>query len=95
MAKGYWIAHVTVSDPDQYKQYADTAPEAFKKYNGRILAGAGQHTQLEGNGKARNVVIEFDSYQAAVDCYNSDEYQAARAKRLGAGEADIVIVEGV
>jgi uncharacterized protein (DUF1330 family) len=50
---------------------------------------------MEGTGKARNVVIEFDSYQDAVDCFNSDEYQAARAKRIGAGEADIVIVEGV
>jgi len=95
MAKGYWIAHVTVTDPDQYRHYADAAPEAFKKYNARMLARGGQHSQMEGDGKARNVVIEFDSYQDAVDCFNSDEYQAARAKRLGAGEADIVIVEGI
>jgi uncharacterized protein (DUF1330 family) len=95
MAKGYWIAHVTVSDPDQYKHYVDAAPEAFKKYNARMLARGGRHSQMEGTGKARNVVIEFDSYQDAVDCFNSDEYQAARAKRSGAGEADIVIVEGI
>ena len=65
MAKGYWIAHVTVSDPDQYKHYADAAPEAFAKYKARMLARGGQHAQMEGTGKARNVVIEFDSYQDA------------------------------
>jgi uncharacterized protein (DUF1330 family) len=95
MAKGYWIAHVIVSNPEQYKLYADAAPSAFKKYNARILARGGQHAQLEGNGKPRNVVIEFDSYKDAIDCFNSDEYQSARANRIGAGEADIVIVEGV
>ncbi|MGB7206883.1 MAG: DUF1330 domain-containing protein [Anderseniella sp.] len=95
MAKGYWIAHVLVSNPDQYKHYADAAPEAFKKYNARILARGGQFSQMEGGGKPRNVVIEFDTYQQAIDCFNSPEYQSARAKRLGAGEADIVIVEGV
>jgi uncharacterized protein (DUF1330 family) len=41
------------------------------------------------------VVIEFPSYDDAVACYNSPEYQSAKAKRKGAGEANIVIVEGV
>ena len=50
---------------------------------------------MEGKGRPRNVVVEFPSLQAALDCYNSAEYQAARAKRVGAGDADIVIVEGV
>lgn len=93
--KAYWIAHVTVTDPEPYKLYADAAPEAFRKYNARILARGGRHVQLEGDGKARNVVIEFDSYDDAVACYNSPEYQSARAHRVDAGLADIMIVEGV
>ena len=95
MAKAYWIAHVTVTNPDQYKHYAGDAPIAFKKYGATILARAGTSEQMEGDGRPRNVVIEFPSLQAALDCYHSVEYQAARAKRIGAGEADIVIVEGV
>ncbi|MGB3140946.1 MAG: DUF1330 domain-containing protein [Aestuariivirga sp.] len=95
MAKAYWIAHVTVTDPDQYKHYAGDAPVAFKKYGAVFLARGGASEQMEGNGRPRNVVVEFPSLQAARDCYNSAEYQAARAKRVGAGEADIVIVEGV
>lgn len=95
MAKGYWIARVTVSDADKYKNYADSAPEAFKKFNARILARGGKCVHLEGGGRPRNVVIEFSSYDDAVACYNSPEYQAARAHRVEAGEAEIVIVEGV
>lgn len=95
MPKAYWIAHVTVTKPDQYKNYADAAPIAFKKYNARILARGGAYEQMEGNGHARNVVIEFDSMADALACYNSDEYQSAKTHRAGAGIADIVIVEGV
>ena len=95
MPKAYWIAHVTVSNPDQYKFYAEGAGIAFKKYNATILARGGARHVIEGNGRPRNVVIEFPSLQAALDCYNSEEYQSAKAKRIGAGEADIVFVEGV
>lgn len=95
MPKGYWIAHVTVSNADQYKFYAESAPLAFKKHGAVILARGGRSGQMEGNGRPRNVVIEFPSYDEAVACYNSPEYQSAKAKRKGAGEADIVIVEGV
>ena len=95
MPKAYWIARVTVSDPDQYKHYAEAAPEAFRKYKAQILARGGRSDQLEGEGRPRNVVIEFPSYDDAVACYNAPEYQAAKAKRKGAGTAEIVIVEGV
>lgn len=95
MPKGYWIAHVTVTKPDQYKFYAEGALEAFRKYGATILARGGAFQQMEGQGRPRNVVVEFPSLQAAVDCYNSPEYQAVKAKRKGAGEAEIVVVEGV
>lgn len=95
MPKGYWIAHVTITNPDQYQLYATDTREAFQKYGASILARGGAFRQLEGEGHPRNVVIEFPSLQAAIDCYNSPEYQGAKAKREGAGIANIVLVEGV
>jgi uncharacterized protein (DUF1330 family) len=95
MPKGYWIAHVTVTDKEQYQHYASATREAFQKYGAAILARGGAYEQMEGEGRPRNVVIEFPSLQAAIDCYNSPEYQAAKAKRQGAGVAEIVLVEGV
>jgi uncharacterized protein (DUF1330 family) len=93
--KAYWIAHVTVTDPTQYQFYAEDASAAFRKYKARVLARGGRYSQLEGNGQPRNVVIEFPSYDDAIACYNSPEYQAAKAKRVTAGKAEIVVVEGI
>ena len=95
MPKAYWIAHVTVTDPEPYALYAAGTAAAFSKYGGKILARAGDYVSLEGFDHARNVVIEFPSLQAAKDCYHSPEYQAARAHRLNAGIANITLVEGV
>ena len=94
MAKGYWIARVDVKDPDRYPDYVNTAKPAFERHGANFLARGGETQSLEGQNRARNVVIEFPSFQQALDCYNSPEYQAARENRIGAGIADITIVEG-
>jgi len=95
MAKGYWIARVDVKNPDAYKKYVEGTAPAFAKYGARFLARGGRAQQLEGPMRARNVVIEFDSLEQAVACYNSPEYRAAHQHRIGAAEAEIMVVEGV
>lgn len=94
MAKGYWIARVDVNDAERYKDYVATAKPAFERYGARFLARGGEVHSLEGQTRARNVVIEFESVQAALDCYNSAEYQAAKAIRQSVAEAEMIIVEG-
>jgi uncharacterized protein (DUF1330 family) len=94
MAKGYWIAHVDVRDAERYKDYVSTAKPAFEKFGAKFLARGGAYDVMEGKGRPRNVVIEFPSVQAAKDCYNSAEYQAAKAIRQQVADADMLIVEG-
>lgn len=94
MPKGYVIARVTVTDTDAYAAYAQAAAQAQKLHGAKALIRAGRYTQLEGEAKARNVVLEFESYDQAVAYYNSVEYQAAKLKREGAAQADIIAVEG-
>lgn len=94
MAKGYWIAHVDVRDAERYKDYVATAKPAFERYGASFLARGGAWQAMEGKGRGRNVVIEFPSMQAALDCYNSPEYQAAKAIRITVADAEMVIVEG-
>lgn len=94
MSKGYWIAFVTVTDPQKYQGYQQHAPAAFAKYKAKFLVRGGDATTLEGNSWQRHVVIEFDSKEQALACYQSPEYQMAKTLRTGACEADIVIVEG-
>lgn len=95
MPKGYWIAFVTVTDPDRYAGYQQLAPLAFAKFGARFLARGGSFETLEGPAFERHVVIEFDSKAQALACYNSPEYQAAREKRNAACIASIAIVEGL
>ena len=95
MPKGYWIARVDVRDAERYKDYVAAAKPAFEKYGAVFLARGGAFEALEGKARARNVVIEFPSLQAAVDCYNSPEYQVAAAIRQEVADAEMVVVEGV
>jgi len=93
MPKAYWIAHVDVQDADRYQDYVAGAKPAFERYGAKFLARGGAYEALEGKGRGRNVVIEFPSMQAAKDCYNSPEYQAAKAIRQTVAEAEMIIVE--
>ncbi len=95
MAKGYWIARVDVRDAERYKDYVSTAKPAFERFGANFLARGGAFTELEGKARARNVVIEFPSVQHAIDCYNSEEYQAAAKIRQEVADAEMVIVEGI
>lgn len=94
MAKGFWIARVDVHDAESYKDYVASNGLAFAKYGGRFMVRGGAYETPVGTTRSRNVVIEFPSYQAALDCWGSDEYQAARAKQRGGAEMDLVIIEG-
>jgi uncharacterized protein (DUF1330 family) len=94
MAKGYWIAHVDVTDPEAYKAYVQANAAAFAKYGGRFLVRAGKSEQVEGKSRARHVVIEFDSYDKALACYRSPEYAAAMAHRTSASVGDLTVIEG-
>lgn len=94
MAKAYWIAHVEIRDPERYKDYVSTARPAFERYGARFIARGGAWKALEGPGRSRNVIIEFASMQDALACYNSPEYQAAKAIRVSVADGEITIVEG-
>jgi len=91
----YWIAHVEVTDADAYGRYAALAGPAIARYGGKFLARAGRYVQFEGNDRARNVVVEFPSVEAAVECYESPEYTEARGHAEGASVRDLMVVEGV
>jgi len=94
MPKGYWIARVDVTDLERYKAYIAANAQPLKKYEARFLVRSGRFENPEGSSRSRNVVIEFPSYQAALDCYHSPEYQAAIKLRQAVSTGDFVIIEG-
>jgi uncharacterized protein (DUF1330 family) len=94
MPKAYVIARAVVTNATQWTVYAASAGEAMKKYGGKPIARGGRSEVIEGEGRARNVIIEFDSFDAARAYTHSPEYAAARKLREGAGFIDMVVVEG-
>jgi len=94
MAKGYWVAHVDVHDPEVYAEYRAANAKAFAEYGARFLVRGGDHEVAEGSARSRTVVIEFPSYAEALACYASESYRAAYAIREKVAQSDLVIVEG-
>lgn len=94
MPKGYIVARLTVSDPEAYKAYVAAASIAMKKFGAKVLARGGRHEALEGQARPRNVILEFESFDAALQYYRSPEYQFALGKRQGIAEGELVAVEG-
>lgn len=94
MAKGYWLARLDVSDPDAYARYRELNGIAFAKYGGRFIVRGPAGLVAMGEPRAHNVVLEFDSYDAALACYHSPEYTAAKTYLAKVGAIDLVIVPG-
>ena len=94
MAKGYWIAHVDVKDPDGYRRYTEANAAAFAKFGARFLVRGGGSAMAAGALKPRHIVIEFKDYATALACLESEEYRRAAVLRDQSSAVDLVVVEG-
>jgi len=94
MPKGYWIGRVDVADQEKYKAYIAANAAPLKQYGARFLVRGGRFEAVEGGSRTRNAVIEFPTYQAAIDCWKSAGYQAAIALRKDVSTIDLIVIEG-
>jgi uncharacterized protein (DUF1330 family) len=96
----YWVAHAKINDPAEYKKYTDLVPAIVKQYGGKVLARGGRYKINEGDAHFgrfhRHIVIEFPTFEQAIACFESKEYQEAAAFRRkdNAGIVENVVVDG-
>jgi len=90
----YVLAEIEITNPEGYKEYTTTVPATIAKYGGRFLVRGGEFENPEGGHRARNIVLEFPTYEAARECWRSPEYQEAAKLRAPIATADVVIVCG-
>jgi len=95
MPKGYWIVHVDVTNAERYPDYVKLDNPVIESFGGVFKVRGGQCEGPEGPIRSRHVVLEFESYARALECYNSPGYQEAAKLRRAYSESDVVIVEGV
>jgi uncharacterized protein (DUF1330 family) len=94
MPKGYIIGHITVKDPEAYREYIERDTPILKRLGGTFVVRGGQSQVVEGAIQERHVVIEFPSYEAALAAYNDPEYQEVARIRHNTADSVILVVEG-
>ena len=95
MAKGYWVASVTVTDEQHYPEYLQAGAPVYEKYGAKFMVRGGRCEGMEGDTRKRNVIVEFKDYDTALEAYHSEEYQQAKKLRNQYADSDVLIVEGV
>ena len=94
MARGYWIGRIDVHNQEGFQPYAEANVAIFKKFGARYVVRSDKFEAMEGQGRSRNLVIEFPYYETALACYRSLEYQENIKRRQPHSTIDLVIVEG-
>lgn len=96
MPKAYIVScYQEIRDPEKLATYGKLAAPAMKAQGARVLARDGRVKSLVGGPEERTVIAEFESFEAALAAFNSDEYQAAKAALGDAVIRDMRIVEGI
>jgi len=95
MPKGYIIGHITVNDPEAYKEYVERDTPILQALGGQFVVRGGQSETMEGETLMRHVVIEFPSYEQALKAYNDPDYQEVADIRRRNADSVIIVVEGV
>lgn len=90
---GMWIVHVDVGDDEEYAEYIEGSTRVVPAYDGVFMARGGRYEQKEGRAYARNVVVRFPTYDRALECYQSDEYQAIVGKAKASSDRMFTILE--
>ncbi len=91
----YVVAIIKVTNPEAYAEYARLAAPVNGQFNSTLLARGNQFEFLEGKLDCNRVVINrFDTIEAARAFYHSVEYQAAKAKRIGAADFNMLVIDG-
>jgi uncharacterized protein (DUF1330 family) len=95
LAKGYWLARLDISDRETFTEYRKRNAAPLAAFGGRFIVKGGKAETMLGPARGENVVVEFGSYDEAVDCFRSAEYQAAaQYLKRACSTIEFAIVEG-
>ena len=96
MAKGYWVSvYRTISDRERLTAYDELAGQAVRAGGGRVMSRGGRVVAHEAGNTQRVILIEFDSFEQAVEAYESEAYQKALVTLSDAVERDFRVIEGI
>jgi uncharacterized protein (DUF1330 family) len=95
MKKGYWISlYLRIDSQENLKKYAEIVSPIIKSFGGVPLVRGGKYEAFEGDNFVRTVVWEFPSYEKALECHNSEGYQAGWNLAKDTTKRHMQVVEG-
>ena len=95
MKKGYWISlYIKVDSQENLQKYAETVTPIIKSFGGVPLVRGGKHETFNGDDFTRTVVWEFPTYEKAIECHNSKEYQAGWELAKDTTTRHMQVIEG-
>jgi|TARA_B110001452_G_scaffold251291_1_gene240225 uncharacterized protein (DUF1330 family) len=93
--KGYWVAlYKKIDSTKNLKDYSTIVTPIIKSFGGRPLVRGGEYQCLEGENFLRTVIWEFPSYDSAIKCHNSKEYQKGWSLAKNTTERNLQIIQG-
>ena len=94
-ASGFWLLTTTVKKPADFKEYVQEFKPWLKSVGGSLVMKDSDSQIVEGRGGKLSVVISFPSKQAAINAYNSPEYQELTKKRWASTKKTNLIIMGL
>ena len=92
----FMIVQARITQPDKFRAYTAVVPALVARFGGRYRVLGGATAVLEGTWpEVKTVVSEWPDHAAALAFWNSAEYRQACTLREGAGEFNIVLVDGL
>ena len=99
MAKGYLIALVKFTNPDNFMtNYGAVVADVFAKFDGRFLVRTPKVTHHEGRQFDIHVIAEFPSVEKATEALGSDEYKSIKPHRTDNSDTEygsFMLAEGL
>ena len=83
-----------MNDQENLKRYAEIVTPIIKSYGGIPLVRGGKYQTFDGDNFNRTVIWEFPSYEKALECHGSKEYQAGWSIAKNTTLRHMQIVEG-
>jgi len=93
--KGYWIAEVDITDAEAFAGYVARVGPLLEKFGAKTIVRNGRSRSPEHPAGGHHVIVEFESFEAALACYQTPEYTELVALRAACSTTRFVIIEGL
>jgi len=90
---GYMILHYDITNYSKIDKLTKLSLPVNKKFGGKVIIGSPVKT-LEGAASSHIVVLEFDSFDLAINYYNSPENQELSILRNQITKGWVTVVPG-